>query len=64
VLKLKHLYTLISVSNLRSILESQGNYKEAKAIYQQALEIREKVLRPEHLNTLNSISNLRLVLKS
>ena len=55
---------LTSVNNFGSILESQGNYKEAKAIYQQALEIREKVLKLEHLNTLSSISNLRLVLES
>jgi len=33
-------------------------------MHQQALEIREKVLRPEHPDTLSSISNLRLVLKS
>ena len=64
VLRPEHLDTLTSVSNLRSVLESQGKYKEAEAMHWRALKTREKVLRLEHLDTLTSVSNLRLVLES
>jgi len=43
VLRAKHPATLTSVSQLGSVLLSQGKYKEAEAIHQQALEGKEKV---------------------
>ena len=39
-----------------------GKYEEAEQMYQQALELREKVLGQEHPLTLASINNLALVL--
>jgi hypothetical protein len=54
VLGLEHPYTLTSVSNLGSVLESQGKYEEAEAVHRE-------VLGPEHPRTLSSISNLGLV---
>ena len=44
VLGLKHPDTLTSVSQLGSVLESQGKYKEAEAMHRRALEGREKAL--------------------
>ena len=48
VLGPEHLDTLTSVSNLGSVLESQGKYEEAEAMHERALKGYEKVLGLEH----------------
>jgi hypothetical protein len=58
----EHTDTLISVSHLGSVLESQGKYEEAEAMHRRDLEGSEKVLGPEHPNTLTSVSQLGSVL--
>jgi tetratricopeptide (TPR) repeat protein len=60
----EHPSTMMSMSNLASVLGSQGKYEEAETIKRQVLEYAEKVLGPEHPDTLTSISNLALVLSS
>ncbi|KAF1351580.1 hypothetical protein EJ07DRAFT_183735 [Lizonia empirigonia] len=60
----EHPNTLISVSQLGSVLESQGKYEEAEAMHRRDLEGSEKVLGPEHPDTLTSVSNLGSVLES
>ncbi|OCK99605.1 uncharacterized protein K441DRAFT_724667 [Cenococcum geophilum 1.58] len=55
VLRREHLDTLTSVSNLGSVLESQGKYKEAEAMHRRALEGYKKVLRLKHPHTLTSV---------
>ena len=62
VLRPEHSDTLISVSNLGSVLERQRKYEEAEAMHRRSLKGREKVLGPEHPYTLISVSNLRSVL--
>ena len=54
----KHPNTLTSVSNLGSVLSSQGRYEEAEAMHRRALEGKEKALGREHPNTLTSVHNL------
>ncbi|KAF2831485.1 kinesin light chain 1 [Ophiobolus disseminans] len=62
VLGPEHPHTLMSMSNLASVLKSQGKYEEAEAMNRQELECTKKVLGPEHPDTLTSMSNLALVL--
>jgi len=50
--------TLTSVSQLGSVLESQGKYEEAEVMHRRALKRYEKVLGAEHPDTLTSVSNL------
>jgi Flp pilus assembly protein TadD len=64
VLGTEHPHTLTSMSNLASVLRSQGKYEEAEAINRQTLAQGEKVLGPEHRFTLKSMSNLAGVLDS
>ncbi|KAF2478343.1 uncharacterized protein BDR25DRAFT_321365 [Lindgomyces ingoldianus] len=61
VLGLEHLDTLISVSQLGSVLEGQAKYEEAEAMHRRALEGYEKLGR-EHPDTLTSVSQLGSVL--
>ena len=53
----EHPSTLVSVSNLRSVLSSQGKYEEAEGMHRRAL-----VLGPGHPNTLTSVYNLAFLL--
>ena len=46
VLGPEHPSTLTSISNLGSVLSSQGKYEEAEAMHRRALEGDEKVLGP------------------
>jgi len=57
-----HPDTLRSVSNLASVLRSQGKYEEAEAMNRRALDGMEKMLGKEHPHTLRSVSNLALLL--
>jgi hypothetical protein len=54
----EHPDTLISVSKLGTVLQSQGRYEEAEAMHRRALEGREKVLGREHPDTLTSVYHL------
>jgi hypothetical protein len=45
------------------VLEGQGKYEAAEAIYRRTLELREKVLGPKHPDTLESMNNLALALR-
>ena len=63
VLGREHPDTLISVSQLGSVLSRQGKYEEAEAMHRRALERREKMLGREHPDTLTSVSNVGSVLE-
>jgi Tfp pilus assembly protein PilF len=52
----EHPDTLISISNLGSVLAQQGKYEEAEAMHRRDLAGSEKALGPEHPDTLTSIS--------
>ncbi|KUM55983.1 hypothetical protein ACN42_g11249, partial [Penicillium freii] len=56
------LNTATLLSNCGWFLDLQGAYKEAEAMYRQALEAREKVFGREHPDTLGCVSNLGSVL--
>ena len=60
----EHVDTVISISNLVTVLERQGKYEEAEAMYRRALEGYEEVLGLEHVGTLTSVNNLGTVLAS
>ena len=60
----EHPSILNSIKNLILMLRSLGKYKEAEQIYQQTLELMEKMLGKEHPSILNSINNLTLILRS
>ena len=55
VLGPEHPDTLTSISNLGSVLESQGKYEKAEAMFRQTLTISERVLGREHSNVLMSV---------
>ena len=55
MLRFEHLYTLTSVSQLRSVLSRQGKYDEAEAMHRRALEGYEKALGLKHPDTLTSV---------
>ncbi|KFY17491.1 hypothetical protein V492_00633, partial [Pseudogymnoascus sp. VKM F-4246] len=59
-----HLDTLTSVSNLASVLGSQGKYEGAESMIRRALDGRERELGVNHPDTLDSINNLALALWS
>jgi hypothetical protein len=44
------------------VLNKQGKYDEALGIYQEVLNIRERVLGKEHPDTLTTRNNMALVL--
>jgi ATP/maltotriose-dependent transcriptional regulator MalT len=46
---------------LASLYRLQGQYEQAKSLYQRALTIREQVLGPEHPYTASTLDNLALV---
>ncbi|RDH19259.1 hypothetical protein M747DRAFT_315818 [Aspergillus niger ATCC 13496] len=58
ILRPEHPDTPNSINNLRSVLDSQGKYKETKVIYHQMSEAREKVLGRDHPDMLTSVSHL------
>jgi tetratricopeptide (TPR) repeat protein len=59
----EHPDTLISVSQLGSVLEMQGKYDEAEAMHRRVLAGSEAMLEPEHPDTLTSVSQLGSVLR-
>jgi len=59
----EHPDTLISVSQLGSVLEMQGKYDEAEAMHRRVLAGSEAMLEPEHPDTLISVSQLGSVLR-
>jgi tetratricopeptide (TPR) repeat protein len=58
----QHPDTLISVSNLASVLQYQGKYDDAEKLNRRALEGREKELGNQHPDTLTSVYNLAYLL--
>ena len=50
-----HRNTLISVSNLGSLLQEQGKLEEAETLFRRALTVNERVLGTDHPDTLNSV---------
>jgi tetratricopeptide (TPR) repeat protein len=62
VLGKEHPDTLTSMNNLAGVLDSQGKYEEAEAMYRQTLASREKVLGKEHPSTLMSVYCLAYLL--
>ena len=59
----EHPDTLISVSQLGSVLEMQGKYDEAEAMNRRALAGSKKMLGSEHPDTLISVSHLGSMLQ-
>jgi hypothetical protein len=56
VLGREHPDTLTSMSNLASVLNSQGKYEEAEKMHRRALEMKEVMLGREHPSTLASMT--------
>jgi hypothetical protein len=56
VLGVEHSNTLISVSNLESVLLRQGKSEEAEAMHRRALEGYEKALGGEYPHTLTCMA--------
>ena len=50
-----------SLNNLAALYHAQGKYAEAEPLYQRALAIRDKALRPEHPLIATSLNNLALI---
>ncbi len=64
VLGPKHPSTATSLNSLALLLKSQGNYEEARPLFESALAISEEVLGPRHPHTARSLNNLALLLES
>jgi hypothetical protein len=58
----RHPDTLISISNLAGVLDSQGRGQEAELLNRQTLAGRTKFLGASHPDTHTSINNLAVVL--
>ena len=58
-----HRDTLVSVSNLGSLLFQMDNLSLAEPFVRRALEGRERTLGPDHPDTLQSAIGLRVLLK-
>ena len=56
--KPKHLDTARSLNNMAELYEAMGDYAKAEPLFNEALEIRQKVLGREHSDMDNSISSL------
>ena len=54
---------LSSLNNLAFLYHAQGRYAEAEPLYQRALTIREKALRPEHSDVVTSLENYAALLR-
>merc|ERR1711916_145734 len=61
-----HPDTLTTRANMALVLESQGKYDEALAMYEAVLAVRERedVLGPDHPDTLTTRANMAMVLNS
>ena len=58
-----HLNTLMSISDLGSLLRYQGKYEAAEEMQRRVLAGREKKLGSDHPDTLTSINDLAWVLR-
>ena len=65
VLGPEHPSTLTTMHNLAGVLRHQGEYDQARELYEQVLEVeqRPEVLGPEHPSTLTTMHNLAGVLR-
>ena len=50
--------TATSLNNLAELYRVMGEYAKAEPLYQEALQILQKILGPEHPNTANGLENL------
>ncbi len=57
-----HPTTATFLDQLGWLLENEGNYEEARPLFERALAIREKAYGPEHLNTAASLNSLAALL--
>ena len=62
MLGMEHPSTLTSMNNLAEVLSSQGRYKKAEEMDQQALALTETVLGKEHPDKLTSVYCLAYLL--
>nr|WP_232224256.1 tetratricopeptide repeat protein [Mastigocladopsis repens] len=53
-----------SLNNLALLYDSQGRYSEAEPLYQQALELRKRLLGEEHPDVAQSLNNLAYLYRS
>jgi CHAT domain-containing protein/Tfp pilus assembly protein PilF len=60
----EHPRVAMSLNNLAVLLETQGNYAEARPLQERALKIREKALGPEHPDVAMSLNNLAMLLQT
>jgi len=63
VLGPKHPQTTTILNNLAVLFESQGNYEEARPLFERSLAIREEVLGPDHPETAAILNNLAALLQ-
>ena len=56
--------TLGAINNLGELCSHQGKLAEAEAMYQRALEGKEKALGPEHKSTLETVNNLGILYRN
>ena len=54
----------MSLNNLAALYNNQGQYAEAKPLYERALAIREKALGPDYRATLENINCLAMFLQA
>ncbi len=54
-----HPHTAISLNNLGSLLQDQGDLAAGRSMYDRALSISEKVLGPNHTTTTKIRNNLK-----
>ena len=60
----KHPKTLVSVSSLASLFQSQGKLVQAEALYREALLLRREILGDKHPDTMVAMSNLEGLLQT
>jgi tetratricopeptide (TPR) repeat protein len=53
-----HPATAVSLNNLATLLQAQGDYNAARPYFERALQIREQALGPEHPDTAHSLNSL------
>lgn len=59
MLGLKHPSTMVSLTNLAGVLDSQRKHEAAEEMYQQVVELRLKVLGPKHPRLVDEHEQLR-----
>ena len=60
----EHPDTAISLNNLATLLQDQGDLAGARPLFERALAIREKQLGPDHPDTATSLAMLAALLQA